>query len=302
MTRKFNNYDNLHVDINELFDKHLEIPAKKKKVYFFKLASRYISALLIKINIYEVLIEIGAIKKWFLDFKAYWSEVLEGRPIYLHDFYFLLGLYRTRFQDVETPDYASNEDFLDSWQNANTIYMLFGAVRRFSRTPLISRRYERYIRNNDSVLEYGCGLAPITTSLVNVGLKRGLDHTIADIRQINFHYAIRNLGNLVSHFEIKPNLIQDLPKKYNVIIMITVMEHLPNPLDTVKNLTKFLHTGGIFIFDYHSDDDGADGQDTIEAIDQKKEVLDFIKQNYSLLQGKIDYEGSMGMTVVKKIL
>ena len=79
------------------------------------------------------------------------------------------------------------------------------------------------------------------------------------------------------------------------------MEHLPNPLDTIRNLTDFLAEGGILIFDYHSDDDGADGQDTIESIDQKKEVLDFISLNYSMVDGEIDYENSMGMTVVKKI-
>jgi len=299
--KRFNNYDNLEVDIDKLFDDQLKVPSKKSKIYVFKLISRYISALLLKAGIYEIAIEIGLFKKWFTEFKSYWYGILEGRPLYLHDFYFLLGLYRSKFQTVETPDYATNEEFLDSWQNSNTLYLLFGAVRRFSRTPLISRRYEKYIRNHDCVLEYGCGLAPITTSLLNVGTKRGLDLTIADIRQINFHYAIYNLGSLVSFFEIKPNVIEDFPKKYNVIIMITVMEHLPNPLDTIRNLTDFLAEGGILIFDYHSDDDGADGQDTIESIDQKKEVLDFISLNYSMVDGEIDYENSMGMTVVKKI-
>ena len=298
MSKQPNHYDNLSIDIDELFDNKIKPKQIKPRNRFVRLLSRYWSAILIKLHLYEVLVEIGLIKKWFLDFKEYWYECLGGRPIYLHDFYFLLGLYRTRFQYVETPDYAPTEDFLDSWQNNNTIYMLFGAVRRFSRTPLISRKYERYIRNNDSVLEYGCGLAPITTSLIHCGLRRNLDLTIADIRQINFHYAIYTLGNLVSHFEIKPNLIKDFPKKYNVIIMITVMEHLPNPLETVKNITNFLDKGGIFIFDYQGDD--AEGQDTIESIDQKSEVLEHIKENYTVLKGKIDFNNPMGMTVVKK--
>ena len=102
------------------------------------------------------------------------------------------------------------------------------------------------MKNNDSILEYGCGLAPITTSLLNVGKKSNLDFTIADIRQLNFHYARNSLGSLVESFEITPNKHVDLPKMYNVIIMITVMEHLPDPLETVKNLTKFLKPGGIY--------------------------------------------------------
>ena len=65
----------------------------------------------------------------------------------LHDFYYLLGSYRAKFASVETPNYATNEEFLKSWQSSETIYMLFGAVRRFSRTPLISRQFEKHIKN-----------------------------------------------------------------------------------------------------------------------------------------------------------
>ena len=176
------------------------------------------------------------------------DTLFEWETLYLHDFYNLLGSYRSKFSNVETPDHATNEEFLESWQNKETVYMLFGAVRRFSRLPLISRQFEKYMKNNDSILEYGCGLAPITTSLLNVGKKSNLDFTIADIRQLNFHYARNSLGSLVESFEITPNKHVDLPKMYNVIIMITVMEHLPDPLETVKNLTKFLKPGGILFF------------------------------------------------------
>ena len=82
--------------------------------------------------------------------------------------------------------------------------------------------------------------------------------------------------------------------------MITVMEHLPNPLDTIKNLYRFLEPGGILFFDYHADD--ADGQDTIEAVEQKKDVLDFISANFSVIKGSIDYDNTMDITVVKKNL
>jgi len=298
MSRKYNHYDNLSVDINELFEKHVHTHEKRSRNKLVRLISRYWSAFLIKLNLYEVFVEIGLIKYWFVEFKKYWSECLGGRPIYLHDFYFLLGVYRMKFSEVVTPDYASNDDFLTSWQSNQTIYMLFGAVRRFSRTPLISRQFEKFLSDVDSVLEYGCGLAPITSSILRVGKKNNLDLTIADIRQLNFHYARYKLGSLVSSFEIKPNTIEDFPKTYDAIIMITVMEHLPNPFATVKNITKHLKSGGILFFDYHADD--AKGQDTIEAVEQKKDVLDYISLNYEILRGSIDYDNIMGITVAKK--
>ena len=293
-----NEYDNISVDIDKLFETKSKAVGKKSRNKFTRLFIRYFSAVLIKLGLYEVMVEVGIIKRWFDDFKAYWFECLNGRPIYLHDFYYLLGSYRSKFATVETPDHATDEEFLASWQSADTVYMLFGAVRRFSRTPLISRQFEKYIKNNDSVLEYGCGLAPITTSLLNVGKRRNLDFTIADIRQLNFHYAKYHLEPLVKTFEIEPNKVDDLPQTYNVIIMITVMEHLPNPLDTLKNLHKFLEPGGILFFDYHADD--ADGQDTIEAVEQKKDVLDFIAANFSILKGSLDYENTMDITIARK--
>jgi len=293
-----NHYDNIFVDIDELFESNVKPKKKKYSSKIARLIVRYYSASLLKLGLYEVLVEVGLIKRWFVDFKEYWFECLEGRPLYLHDFYYLLGSYRSKFANVETPDHANNQEFLESWQKNETVYMLFGAVRRFSRTPLISRQFEKYIQNGDSVLEYGCGLAPISTSLLKVGKKRNLDLTIADIRQLNFHYAKYNIGSLVKSFEIEPNTVENLPQKYNVIIMITVMEHLPNPLETIKNLTKFLEPGGMLFFDYHADD--ADGQDTIEAVEQKKEVLDFLSDNFSIIKGSLDYENTMDITIARK--
>lgn len=121
---KQNNYDNLYVDVNELFDKNLKLPHKKQKNFISKLITRYFSAILLKLGLYEIFVEVGLFKKWFSEFKSYWLHVLGGRYIYLHDFYFLLGLYRTRFQDVETPDHASNKDLVSSNKDIREITAL----------------------------------------------------------------------------------------------------------------------------------------------------------------------------------
>lgn len=91
-----------------------------------------------------------------------------------------------------------------------------------------------------------------------------------------------------------------LEKKYNVIFMVTVMEHLPNPIQTIENLTNNLKPSGIFIFDYILGD--GDGQDTLAAINQRKEVLDYIGKKYTVLSGDLNYKESMGTTVCRKII
>ena len=292
-----NYYDRLDVDINQLFDTKLNIEEKKYPSLLKRLFNRYSFGLLIKLGIINPLVETGIINGWFDDFKSYWGYVLKGRPMYLHDFYFLLGIYRQRFINVETPERADKELFLESWQNPDTMYQLFGAVRRFSREPLHCWVLEKWIKNGDEILEYGCGIAPISHSLLRVSPKRKLKITIADIRQINFHYAIHRLGSNVKHFEIVP-FENSIPKsKYNIIFMVTVMEHLPDPLKTVKNITSGLKQNGIFVFDYILGD--GDGQDTIEAVEQRGAVLQYIDDLYDILSGTIIKNESMGTTVCR---
>jgi len=79
--------------------------------------------------------------------------------------------------------------------------------------------------------------------------------------------------------------------------MITVMEHLPDPLNTVKNITSGLKSNGIFVFDYILGD--GDGQDTMEAVEQRGAVLEYIDDQYDILSGAIIKNDSMGTTVCR---
>jgi len=292
-----NFYDRISIDINSLFDSNIDSKKTKYPSYILRVFKRYLTAVLIKIGLYYPLIEAGFIISWFEDFKSYWYNVLNGRPLYLHDFYYLLGVYRQRFQTLVVPDQANKDTFLESWQNPIAMYQLFGYVRRCSREPLHCRQFEKWIKNGYNILEYGCGIAPISHSLLQLGIKRNLNITIADIRQINFHYAIYRLAGNVKHFEITPYKNSIPSKIYDIIFMITVFEHLPDPLDTLKNITAGLKSGGIFIFDYILGD--GDGLDTIEGVIQREEVLQYLKKHYELLSGELLKKKSMGTTVCR---
>ena len=73
-----------------------------------------------------------------------------------------------------------------------------------------------------------------------------------------------------------------------------------DPLETIKNITNSLNKNGVLIMDYILGD--GEGQDTIEAVKERKVVLKFLEQNYKVLEGKINYNESMGKTVLKKII
>ena len=292
-----NKYDRMEVDINALFENDYSMPVKKNLGYFSRAFNRYFFAFLIKLGLYKRLVDAGIIRFWFEEFKVYWMKILGGRPLYMHDFFYLLGVYRQRFQDVETPEEASPEDFLDSWQNSKTLYMLFGAVRRYAYEPLHFRYFERWISNGDSVLEYGCGIAPVSYGCLKYGSKRNLEISIADIRQINSHYATKRLLGKAEFLEIDPYKNPLVDRKFNVVLMITVLEHLPDPLVVVKNITSSLKEKGILIFDYILGD--GDGQDTLEAVQQRRAVIEFVSENFDVLKGKLLIDQSMGTTVCR---
>ena len=217
----------------------------------------------------------------------------------LSDFTFPLHVwwFSERFQAVETLPNASPREFLDSWQGSTSWYQLFGAVRRFAHEPLHCYHFETWIKNGDRILEYGCGIAPIAYSLSRYGRARGLEIDIADIRQINSHFARWRLGSLARFIELQPLEKVALRETYDVIFLVTVMEHLPDPLTTVTNLLDALKPKGIFIFDYVLSD--GDGQDTVESVRDRESVLELIDGRTTLLKGSINYENSMDLTVVQ---
>ncbi len=296
-----NKFDNLSVDINKLFEDSNYVNSKSSDTnLILKFIKRYFIGFLIFTKTYKVFINSGIILNWFEEFQSYWMNVLKGRPLYFHDFHFLLGVYRQKFQKVTTPENSTEKEFLNSWQNKDTIYQLFSAVRRFSYEPLHCYKYEKFIKNGDKLLEYGCGIAPITYSLKNFSIKSDLQFHIADIRQINSHFARWRLAKDVNFIEIKPykNPLEDLKEKFDAVFLVTVMEHLPDPLEVVKNIHRSIKTGGYLLFDYILSDGHA--QDTIEAVKQRDQVLSFIKQNFDLKKGELTSNQTINFAVVQK--
>ncbi len=296
-----NKFDNLSININELFDNNTHINKNISHTNFLlKFFKRYFLAFLLFSKTYEIFINSGIFLRWFNEFKFYWTKVLKGRPLYFHDFHFLLGIYRQKFQKVTTPENSTEKEFLDSWQNKDTIYQLFSAVRRFSYEPLHCYKFEKFIKNGDKLLEYGCGIAPITYSLKNYSLKKNLQLNIADIRQINSHFARWRLSSDVNFIEIEPykNPLMGFEENFDVVFLITVMEHLPDPLETVKNIHRSIRKGGYLLFDYILSD--GEAQDTAEAVKQRKEVLRFIEQNFKLIKGNLFIDKTIDLAVVQK--
>ncbi len=149
----------------------------------------YLIGLLYKSRVYRKLIYSNLKMDWFYEFRDYWVNELGNRPINPHDLYFLSGIYRQKFQQVEVPDSATNEQHLEAWQGVRTVYLLSANQYELALNPLSAHRFIKYIPKGGNVCEYGSGFASIATSLCEFYPYMNLKITCADIPTIMFHFT-----------------------------------------------------------------------------------------------------------------
>ena len=289
-----NFYDNIQLNIEKA---HNEINVSGLRSHNESYLNCFYKYLFNK-RLYEKLIDAGLIRWWFNEFSAYWTSVLHCRPLKFHDFFYLYSNYRVKFQNVEVAENSANSAFLNAWQRPENIYLTFGAVYKFALNPFVGLNFLSYIKNDSHILEYGCGLAPIVTSLIK-NKKAKCRYTIADIRNHTYHYAkFRLKQHEVNFVDIYPKQLPKLDNSYDVVFLMTVLEHLPDPLDVIHFLNEKIKEKGYLIFDYIQSE--GTGLDTVESVRQRSAVLQYISSHFNVIYGKINFDKSMGTTVVQK--
>jgi len=290
-----NFYNNIEVDIEACHEKIVHGCASKGALKYYLTPLRKI---LYRSGQYQKLIDAGMLRGWFAEFEEFWEHVLGGRPLRLHDFFFLYSHYRTRFQVVTVVDHAKPQAFMEAWQQYENIYSIFSAVYRYALYPFSYVPFKRFLKPGSSILEYGCGLAPIVTSMVR-SRQKSYTYTIADIRSFTYAYAKYWLSpNGITCIDLDPGDLPEFREQYDVIFLLTVLEHLPEPLAVVQRLTRYLKPGGNFIFDYILGE--GTGLDTQAGLEQRLAVLHFIRDNCEIVSGCLKEQASMGITVARR--
>lgn len=244
---------------------------------------------------------------WFAPFARYWSGVLKGRPLWdVHDFYFLRSFYRLAFQNLQVPPDATAVLHEAAYQRPDALYFLFHQVYKekiAEHARLIARLLKHGGGRISSLLEYGCGTAPFATSLLQFfTAARAMKIYLSDLRSLPLQYAAYKFrGNpSVSVFPLLPdaNLQLGAMPGVDVVVCLTVFEHLNEPLTTVHRFDEILNPGGLLVFDYIKGDAG--GLDTGAGQYQRGEVLSFIRNRFQILEGRIETERSVGTTICRK--
>ncbi len=309
-----NYFDNMGVDVRKLYK---EFPIEKKinpspnllhpqKSPFHFITNQTLLPLILRRAIQRYSRQINLDQSWFNEFHTYWSGVLKGRPlISTHDLWFLKNWYRVKFQDLEMAQNDNLDDHLDAWQKPEVVFQLLHYVckesmRDHTRYVKALLKYKPEVKN---WLEFGCGVAPITTSFFDFfSPSKSCQAIISDIQTLPFHFAshkFRHCSN-VTPVMLKPEegFLLKVDKKLDAVYCITVFEHLKNPLKVAKMFFDMLEPGGILVFDYIKSDD-ADNLDTIQGVKERNAVMDFISENFELLEGTADKGNTVELAVAR---
>jgi SAM-dependent methyltransferase len=162
-----------------------------------------------------------------------------------------------RFQAVHLAETNDPVTHLEAWQRPELLHHLFHSVYKeslFHRLD-VAIRLERSRPRIRSVLEFGCGTAPVATTFFEFfRAARDLRLFLADIETIPFHYAAWKFAEFPNvhavalrasnHFRL------ELDEPLDAIVCLGVLEHLDDPLGTTSRLHALLRRGGLLIFDY----------------------------------------------------
>lgn len=247
---------------------------------------------------------------WFYDFRRYWSECLELRPLWgVEDFYYLRALFRSRFQYLEVADTESTEEHMVPWRRPEMLYFLMQQVYVESkhRDFEILRLFRKH-HNGPALfraLEYGSGIAPVTRVFLDFYAKSARAHfVISDLETVAYHYGVcrfskeRNVKSVPLTVSNGLHLPDAFCDPQDVIFCITVFEHLHEPLRVIERFYSLLKPGGLLFFDYIKSDGG--GLDTHAGVREREQVLRFVGEKFELLEGHLDAGHNLGLTVVRK--
>lgn len=244
---------------------------------------------------------------WFQEFQNYWSSVLHGRSLLsVQDFFFLKNFYRIKFAECEVPDTQDPYIFLEAWQSPELIYTLLHFVFKetvVNKLQLLNHLFQLRHKNVDCYLEFGCGTAPITTSLFEFyQAQKDIKIYITDIETLTFHYAaykFRQCSNVIPILLVPENhFLLNLTENVDLIFCMEVFEHLNKPLETIQIFHQTLTSKGLLFFDY-SKTEGL-SMDSQHSARERNDVLDFISKNFDVLYGSITKDRNMSLTIVRK--
>lgn len=304
--KKRNRFDNLIINVPKIFKKSTQHTLNYRNIFimFYQLN---LLPLVFRKYLWYLLKRLNLDTGWFYEFKYYWEKYLGGIVLWgVEDFYFLRGVYRQKFHRLALASNTSNKTHLLTWQKPEVLYFLLDMVYRkslYNELAIVSL-YFKYRQERDlPILEFGCGTAPITQTLIEFFGLQNQKIYISDIQILAFHYAaykFQRFKNVIPILlDLKDNFSPKCPEKLGAIFCMTVFEHMNDPLNVAKKFYDLLAQGGLLIFDYLKTK--GEGMDSIKAVKGRDKTLKYITDNFKIIKGNIWSEDGNEKIVAAKI-
>ena len=185
-----------------------------------------------------------------------------------------------------------------------------GAYQHYLLSPL--NKIEHYMRlgREISICEYGCGTAPFSYLLSNA-IKDDVKFKIflSDVDCEHFNFGIwrleqvkkeRKLSNLeIIPKVVKPNELPTYDDELDIVYIFEVLEHVPDPPATAKNLFDQMSNGSFFVENFvkHEGLGDLNGPDLLSARKKRDEYLQFLNNNMSLELGDEEKKSPSGTRI-----
>ena len=170
-------------------------------------------------------------------------------------------------------------------------------------------------RENFHICEYGCGIAPFLNTFVTFldpkSAKMRLSITdVENCEHFNFaEWRLRKKiqkNNLSIALDVKPVTPAALPV-YNdlldLVLIFEVLEHVPSPVETIKNIYNQLNTGGLIaenFIKHEPHDHEEDGPDLMSAARERESYYLFLNEKFMIVSGPPLEDDQNGTRVWRK--
>lgn len=161
--------------------------------------------------------------------------------------------------------------------------------------------------------EYGCGVAPFTHSLLeSVAQDTSLRICLSDVECEHFTFGVwrarrvieeRNLSGIT--LEVQPVVACGLPRyssPLDAVLIFEVLEHVPSPIDTVRNLTAQIRKGGLFCENFikHDRNDDDDGPDLRSAAREREAYYGMLMSDFTHVGGRTERDAPNDTRIWRK--
>ena len=211
------------------------------------------------------------------------------------------GIQLSKQEKLQTPiaRYFNNlsnfsaENIAKGWQlDEYRMFRNFYSHRKDDYSVLV---HKLKLKSGERLLDYGCSISSFTYWISKKHIN--IDITLADLPSPVFDFCKHYYSESCSFINITPDVFP-LKDNYDVILLLDVFEHVPDPLELAKHLVSHLNPGGRLVETF-IDDEGATNKANLRtAYELRNQTINYLREHLVLIDG--NYEVS-GMRVHKKV-